>query len=137
MDKTEVSKAIKSSATNIWGVINQFVSIEKYFPAIEKSIGKGEGMLRTCTMINGASFNEPLLILDHQNLELKYNVRNPSPLQFSKYEATMKVTPTDNNRCEVAWNCTYQVDSSIVEETNGMLTEIFTSDIDELAALHK
>ncbi len=48
----------------------------------------------------------------------------------------MKVTPIDSNKCEVSWNCTYQVDSGTAEEANGMLTEIFTSGIEGLGELN-
>ena len=138
MERTEVKETINTSAENVWGVISQFAGVEKYVPAIEKSIGKGEGegMDRSCTMSNGASFDETLLKLDHNNMELKYNVHDPSPLPFSKYLATMKVTPIDSNKCEVSWNCTYQVDSGTVEEADGMLSEIFTSGIVGLGELH-
>jgi len=138
MERTEVNKTINTSAENVWGVISQFSGIEKYVPVIENSVGKGEGegMERMCTMGNGASFDETLLKLDHQNMELQYDVHDPSPLPFSKYLGTMKVTPVDSNSCEVSWNCTYQVDSGTVEEADGMLTEIFTSGIEGLGELN-
>ncbi len=138
MERTEVNKTINTSAENVWGVISKFSGIEKYVPAIKNSVGKGEGegMERTCTMGNGASFDETLLKLDHQNMELQYNVHDPSPLPFSKYLGTMKVTPVDSNKCEISWNCTYQVDSGTVEEADGMLTEIFTSGIEGLGELN-
>ncbi len=138
MERTEVKETINTSAENVWGVISQFSGIEKYVPAIENSIGKGEGegMERQCTMGNGASFEETLLKLDHQNMKLQYNVHDPSPLPFSKYLATMKVTPIDSNKCELTWNCTYQVDSGTVEEADTMLTGIFLSGIEGLGKLN-
>jgi hypothetical protein len=71
----------------------------KYVPAIENSVGKreGEDMERTCTIGNGASFDETLLKLDHQKMELQYDVHDPSPLPFSKYLSNMKATPIDSN----------------------------------------
>jgi len=128
MERTEVKETISSSAENVWGVISQFSGIEKYVPAIENSIGKGEGegMERQCTMGNGASFEETLLKLDHQNMKL----------QYTKYLATMKVTPIDSNKCELTWNCTYQVDSGTVEEADTMLTGIFLSGIEGLGKLN-
>jgi uncharacterized protein YndB with AHSA1/START domain len=138
MEKTEVNKTINTSAENVWRVISQFSGVEKYVPAIENSVGKGdgEGMERQCTMSNGASFDETLLKLDHQNMELRYDVHDPSPFPFSKYVANMKVTPIDSNKCELSWNCTYQVDSGAVEETDRMLTDIFTSGIEGLGELN-
>jgi hypothetical protein len=138
MESTEVKETINTSAENVWGIISQFTGIEKYVPAIEKSVGKGEGegMERTCTMGNGASFDETLLKLDHQNMELQYNVHDPSPLPFSRYTATMKVTAIDNNKCELTWNCNYQVDSGTVEEADSMLTGIFLSGIEGLEELN-
>jgi len=137
MERTEVKETINTSAENVWGVISQFSGIEKYVPAIENSVGKGEGegMERTCTMGNGASFDETLSKLDNQNMELQYNVHDPSPLPFSKYTATMKVSPIDNDKCELSWDCTYQVDSGTVEEANTMLTGIFQSGIEGLGEL--
>jgi uncharacterized protein YndB with AHSA1/START domain len=138
MEKTDVKETINTSAENVWGIISQFSGIEKYVPAIEISVGKGEGegMERQCTMGNGASFEETLLKLDHQNMELQYNVHDPSPLPFSKYVASMKVTPIDSNKCELSWDCTYQVDSGTVEEANTMLTGIFLSGIEGLGKLN-
>ena len=137
MERTEVKETINTSAENVWGIISPFVGIETYVPAIENSVGKGEGegMERTCTMGNGASFDETLLKLDHQNMELQYDVHDPSPFPFSKYVATMKVNPIGGDNCEVIWNCTYQVDSGTVEESNRMLTDIFTSGIEGLGKL--
>ena len=138
MERTEVNKTIKTSAENVWGIISQFSGIEKYLPAIENSVGKGngEGMERTCTMSNGASFDETLLKLDHQNMELQYDIHDPSPFPFSKYAATMKVTPIDSDKCEVSWNCTYQVDSGSVEEADSLLSGIFLSGIEGLEKLN-
>lgn len=138
MDRTEVNKTINTSPENVWKVISQFSAVEKYVPAIENSISKGggKGMERQCTMSGGASFDETLLKLDHQNMELQYDVHDPSPFPFSKYMATMKVNPIDSNKCEVSWNCTYQVDSGTVEETNRMLSDIFTSGIESLEKLN-
>jgi len=138
MERTEVKGTVRASAESVWGVINQFSGVEKYVPAIENSVGKGEGegMERQCTLGNGASFDETLLKLDHQNMELQYDVHDPSPLPFSKYVATMKVNPIDSDKCEVTWNCTYQVDSGTVEESNRMLSDIFTSGIEGLRKLN-
>jgi ribosome-associated toxin RatA of RatAB toxin-antitoxin module len=138
MERTEVNKTINTSAESVWGVINQFTGVEKFVPAIENSVGKGEGegMERQCTLSNGASFDETLLKLDHQNMELQYDVHDPSPFPFSKYVATMKVNPIDSDKCEVTWNCSYQVDSGTVEESNRMLADIFTSGIEGLEKLN-
>ena len=138
MERTEVKETINASAEKVWGIISPFAGIEKYVPAIENSVGKGEGegMERTCTMGNGASFDETLLKLDHQNMELHYNVHDPSPLPFSKYTATMKVTAIDSNNCELTWNCNYKVDSGTVEEADSMLTGIFLSGIEGLEELN-
>jgi len=138
MERTEVKGTINTSAENIWGIISQFKGIEKFVSAIENSVGKGEGegMERTCTMGNGASFDETLLKLDHQNMELQYNVHDPSPLPFSKYTAAMKVTPVDSNKCELTWNCEYLVDSGTAEEADSMLTGIFLSGIEGLGELN-
>ena len=138
MERTEVKETINTSGENVWGTISQFTGIEKYVPAIENSVGKGEGegMERTCTMGNGASFDETLLKLDHQNMELQYNVQDPSPLPFSKYTSTMKVTPVDSDNCELTWNCEYQVDSGTAEEADSMLTGIFLSGIEGLEELN-
>ncbi|MCK5368975.1 MAG: SRPBCC family protein [Cyclobacteriaceae bacterium] len=138
MERTEVNKTINTSAESVWGVINQFTGVEKFVPAIENSVGKGEGegMERQCTLSNGASFDETLLKLDHQNMELQYDVHDPSPFPFSNYMATMKVTPIDSSKCEVSWNCTYQVDSGTVDESNRMLSDIFTSGIESLEKLN-
>jgi mxaD protein len=137
MQRTEVNKTINTSAKNVWGVISQFAGVENYVPAIEKSVGKGEGqgMERQCTLGNGACFDETLLKLDHQSMELEYDVHDPSPFPFSKYVSTMKVTPIDNNRCEISWGCTYQVDSGTVEKADKMLSDIFLSGIDGLGQL--
>ena len=138
MESTEVKETINTSAENVWGIISQFSGIEKYVPAIEKSVGKGEGegMERTCTMGNGASFDETLLKLDHQNMELQYNVHDTSPLPYSKYLASMKVTPIDKDKCDLTWNCQYEVYSGTVEESDNMLTGIFISGIEGLEELN-
>lgn len=138
MERTEVKETINTSAENVWGTISQFTGIEKYVAAIENSVGRGEGegMERTCTMGNGASFDETLSKLDHENMELQYNVHDPSPMPFSQYIATMKVTPIDSNKCELLWNCTYEVDSGTPDEANNMLTGIFLSGIEGLGELN-
>jgi len=138
MERTEVNKIINTSGENVWKIINQFSGIEKYVPAIANSEtkGEGEGMERTCTMGNGVSFDETLLKLDDENMELQYKVHDPSPLPFSQYVANMKVNIIDSNKCEVFWNCTYQIDSGTIEEADGMLTGIFLSGIDGLEELN-
>ncbi len=138
MEKTEVVKSINKSAESVWRTISQFSGIENYVPAIasSESKGNGEGMERTCTMGNGASFDETLLRLDHQNMELQYNVHDPSPLPFSNYTSKMKVNKVDSNTSELVWNCSYQVDAGTVKEADDMLTGIFVSGIEGLEELN-
>ncbi|MGB5894633.1 MAG: SRPBCC family protein [Ignavibacteriaceae bacterium] len=138
MERTEVKETINTSAEKVWGIISPFVGIETYVPAIENSVGKGEGegMERKCKMCNVASFDETLVKLDHPNMELHYNVHDPSPLPFSQYTAAMKVTPVDSNKCELTWNCEYEVDSGTAEEADSMLTGIFLSGIEGLGELN-
>ena len=134
MEKTQVSKTINKSAENVWNTISQFSGIEKFVPAIASSVSKGagEGMKRTCTMANGASFDETLLKVDDNIMELQYNVHDPSPLPFSKYTATMKVNTVDSNSSELMWSCSYQVDAGTAEEADNMLSGIFLSGIEGL-----
>ena len=134
MEKTEVKKTINKSADNVWSIISQFSGIENFVPAVEKSesSGEGEGMERTCTLGNGASFDETLLKLDHHKMELQYNVHDPSPFPFSNYTSTMKVNQIDNSTSEVVWNCEYQVDAGTAEESDTMLSGLFQSGIEGL-----
>lgn len=134
MEKTQVSKTINKSAENVWNTISEFSGIEKFVPAIASSVSKGtgEGMQRTCTMDNGVSFNETLLKVDNNVMELMYNVHDPSPLPFSKYTATMKVNSIDSNSSELLWSCSYQVDAGTIEEAATILSGIFLSGIEGL-----
>ena len=127
MERTEVNRTISASAEKVWNTISKFSGIENFVPAIVSSVSKGDGagMERTCTMGNGASFDETLLKVDHDNMELQYNVHDPSPLPFSKYIANMKVSSVDVNKSEVSWNCQYEVNSGTVAEADGMLSEIY------------
>jgi hypothetical protein len=138
MERTEVNKGINVPAGTVWKTISQFSGIEKFLPAIASSVsvGEGEGMERTCTMGNGASFDETLLKVDNENMALQYNVLDPSPLPFSKYTANMKVKSIDNNKSEILWDCAYEVDSGTAAEADGMLSELFLSGIDGLEKLH-
>jgi hypothetical protein len=138
MERTEVKKTIGVSSDKVWQTISRFSGIENFVPAIVSSVshGDGEGMERTCTMGNGASFDETLLKIDNDNMELQYNVHDPSPLPFSSYVANMQVNSIGNNQSEILWNCTYNVDSGTAEEANAMLSEIFLSGIDGLESLH-
>ena len=138
MERTEVNKGFNTSAENVWKTISQFSGIENFVPAIVSSVsvGEGEGMGRTCTMGNGASFDETLLKVDHENMELQYKVHDPSPLPFSGYTANMKVKSIEDNKSEVLWNCTYELESGTAKEADGMLSEIFLSGIDGLEELH-
>ena len=63
MEKTEVGKSINKSAENVWKIISQFSGIENFVPAIVNSVtkGNGKGMERTCTLGNGASFDNAIL----------------------------------------------------------------------------
>ena len=138
MAKTAVAKVINASANGVWGIISQFSGIENYVPAIVKSEckGEGEGMHRKCTMGNGASFDETLLKVDQQNMELQYKVHDPSPLPFSNYISKMKVVGTESKKCEVSWDCTYNVDSGTAEESDKMLSGLFLSGIEGLEKLN-
>ncbi len=135
MERTEVNKTVNVSAEEVWKTISKFSGIEKFVPVIESSVSNGKGMERTCTMGNGASFDETLLKVDNENMQLQYNVHDPSPLPFSKYTANMKVNYIDSDKSEVTWDCMYEVDSGTAEEANAMLSEIFLSGIDGLGKL--
>jgi len=138
MERTKVNKTINVSADNVWKTISKFSGIESFVPAIESSVssGEGAGMERTCTMGNGASFDETLLKVDHENMWLQYSVQNPSPLPFSKYTANMKVNSIDSYKSEITWDCMYEIDSGTAEESDAMLSEIFLSGIDGLEKLN-
>ncbi len=123
------TNTINKSASAVWSIIQEFVGIEKYVPAIAQSSldGEGVGALRTCVLQDGAQLQERLVELNDKNRTLQYAVLDPSPLPMKNYVSTMKVQDKGNGTCELIWSCTYELNGAPVEAVEGLLTQVYNS----------
>ena len=109
-----------------WEMLSAFKGIEEFSPIAKCQVeGEGEGAKRTCIMPDGTAIKERLIRVDHQLMELAYEMLE-SPLPVTHYKAFVHVTPEGTGSCEVHYSSTYLIKEELEEEVMLQLRGVYT-----------
>ena len=108
MVEAKVTKEIAAPGADVFGVLCVFDGIKPGGPIEAVSYeGEGIGMLRNLSM-GGREVIERLDLLDEDSLTMTYSIINDdSPLPFSNYSATVKISDNGDGSCRVDWTGTF------------------------------
>ena len=108
MVEAKVVKEIDAPGADVFGVLCVFDGIKAGGPVEAVSYeGEGVGMVRNLTMAAGEVI-ERLDLLDEDSLTMTYSIINDdSPLPFSNYSATVKISDNGDGSCTVDWTGTF------------------------------
>jgi len=95
---------VNLSAAQVWKVIDDFASVEKFATTITSSpiigdISKGLGAKRRCTFKDGSSLVEE--IIDYKEGQGYTMALSDHTLPLKSMQAKMSVKAIDTNRCEI------------------------------------
>ena len=118
----------------IWAIVGEFCTIEKWHPAVAKCEESKEGdvTFRTLTLKDGGKIKEKLT--GTEATAYTYEIVE-SPLPVKNYEAQFSLTPDDDDEDEVnlVWAATYDAaDGKDAKEARGVIDGIFKAGIDSL-----
>ena len=101
---------VAMSASQCWGAISDFNSMDKWLaPAIVASTMEGEGVgaVRTLTLEDGNKVVEELLMMDEQQMAMRYKIIEGDP-NLGNYVGYKKVIPVDDDLAAIDWTSTFE-----------------------------
>ena len=134
MIQIKVTKQINSPANAAWEKIAAFSGIEDYSP-IAKSVveGNGVGAKRTCFMPDNAEIHEFLSLLDHDRMQLEYDMIS-GPFPIKNYKGKVAVKALSESTCEVSWGSEFELDGASESEIRPLFEGFYAATIDGLEA---
>ena len=128
MKRTAVKKTICVPADAVWEVVSGIVNIECYLPGVSSSelLYQGTNPVRSIILLDGSHYKEVITGINHQQMELSYEMVDPTPFTYTQLKGTMRIIRLDDNSCEVCWVCTYQPEAGQAEEIETLLTLLMT-----------
>lgn len=130
MSEAKVVKTINAPAEAVWAQLGDFAGI-KAGGGIESVSyeGEGVGMVRSIVM-GGGSVVERLEAFDEAARTFTYSIINDdSPLPFSDYSATVKITDNGDNTSTVDWTGTFEPRDLAEEQAIKTATGIYAGAI--------
>jgi hypothetical protein len=105
----KVTDRIEASADRVWELLADFGGLQRFSAGIESVnvVGEGVGAVRTVTLPGGLTLQERLESFDGAARTLQYAVIGESPLPFSGYLATIRVTE-DGGAAQIEWSGEFQ-----------------------------
>jgi ribosome-associated toxin RatA of RatAB toxin-antitoxin module len=114
MKKTGLKEVIQVPAERAWQVIARLTGLEDFVPGvIATSLQNEDVAQRIVTLSDGTVFRETILKLDIRQMELMYDIQDPSPLPYSNLNGFLKIVPVNMSSCEIRWAVVYQADEFV------------------------
>jgi hypothetical protein len=132
MAKVSVSAEYSSSADKVWGIIGSFDGLAAWHPVIETCTLEDGGNNRRLTLGDGAQLLEKLISHDDSARTYTYSILE-SPLPFSDYVSTVKVSQSDDG-CTVDWSSEF-TPGGPEDEVCGAVQGIYQAGLDNLKSL--
>lgn len=129
----DMSVKLAAPAAEVWEVVGDFLSLDKWHPAVETSETIGEGGIRRLTSGSGGpTFDEVQLERDEDNRRMRYAILG-KPFPLENYSSWMSVEDTDGG-CVVRWRSAFAPDEGNETKANGIVSFIYKSGFDALVA---
>ncbi|MEQ8859112.1 MAG: SRPBCC family protein [Pseudomonadales bacterium] len=109
MTTVTVREEVQGKAGDVWAALSDFGGIRVGGPITSfETEGEGVGMVRTIGM-GGGKVVECLDRHDPDAMVFAYSIVNDDcPLPVAGYSASVAITATGDNRCEVLWTGTFE-----------------------------
>jgi uncharacterized protein YndB with AHSA1/START domain len=101
MPKIENEIVIDRSPDEVWAVLGDLAAVTRWVPGVASA--RMEGMLRICTMEDGAEIHEQIADLDEAGHRFRYE-QTVHPLGCQRSEGTLAVEPDGADAARVVWN---------------------------------
>lgn len=134
MAKVSMSLSLPASASDVWGTIGTFSTIDSWLPPIASCEADGDtvGSMRKLTTGDGAVVMERLDSIDDGAKSYSYSITD-SPLPLSGYSATVRVAGgSDGSSSEVHWSSEFQPDGAPEADVMAIIEGIYQAGFDAL-----
>ena len=132
MASTNVQESVDASAAAVWQLLADFGGVQKIadprFISNCECDGNEVGCVRTITLADGSSVRERLESVEQQSRRLSYSIVGEAPLPVKDYLATVKVTETGSDSCQVDWQSTFEA-TGPVEKAEKMIRGVYTGGV--------
>ncbi|MEO9903773.1 SRPBCC family protein [Nisaea sp.] len=133
MATVDMSVKLAASAAEVWEVVGDFLNLDKWHPAVEKSETIGEGGIRRLTSGGGGpTFDEVQLERDEDSRRMRYAILG-KPFPLENYSSWLSVEDTDGG-CVVRWRSAFSPDQGSETKANGIVQFIYKGGFDALVA---
>ncbi len=130
METYRKSRQYDIGADDMWRRVGDFHSADKWHPMIDASEPLDGGGARRLTLTDGTEMVERLV--ERGDRLLRYQIEE-SPLPFTSYVATLRVTETGPGACVVDWEGEGEPAGVSGDEAREMVEGILTAGLDALA----
>ncbi|MEZ5017139.1 MAG: SRPBCC family protein [Flavipsychrobacter sp.] len=111
---------IDVSAAQAWDIIGAVGGVDKWFGEVIKTC-EVNGDHRVCGLGDGQTFDEKIILVDHQNKILRYDIATQPMIPMSNLSAYMRVLEDANGETYIEWSGNYDVTPEQKDEVNKML----------------
>ena len=139
-EAVEVSRqtTVSHSPDEVWAMIGEFGTIDRWHPAIETSVVEGDGghgIYRTLTLGDGGVIRELLLDYSLRDRHYSYAILE-SPLPVANYVSTLAVTPgPDDGSAIVTWTSTFDANGVSDQEAADLIGGIYQAGFDSITTM--
>ncbi len=126
MASVSISEGVNAPAARVWELIRGFNDLPKWLPPFVASEVEGEGVgsMRTITMEDGTVLKERLDAYDDAERSYTYTITE-SPLPFSGYRSTIRVTEDGAAACTFEWSCTFEPAGAPEADVVGLIEGLY------------
>ena len=130
MATVSVSGVVEAPAQEVWELLRDFSSIDRYASGISSCVMEGHdvGAVRTLTVSNGV-ICEQLLKIDQSAQAVTFAVIS-SPLPMSSCISTICVESLSPDSCEVTWSSVFEPKRIPAKSARKILSSVYQSGIE-------
>ncbi len=113
---------VNISVEKAWGIIGAVDGVDKWFSGLIKTC-EVNGDHRVCGLENGQTFNEQIVLVDHQNKIFRYDIPTQPMMPVTNLSLYMRVLKGANGKTYIEWAGNYDVKPEDKDRANEMLLE--------------
>ncbi|EBA11873.1 SRPBCC family protein [Roseobacter sp. CCS2] len=137
MKHCQVSQSllINVPPANVWGIINAVEGMEDWYPGLiqsSKTTYSEGGVARVCTMANGGTLNERILLRDTATRTFVYAI-DQHPLPAKNVVGTLRVDDFDGH-AHVTWSAQFTTEDADHNAMSEMVNAMYRNGLSSLSA---
>jgi len=130
----QVELDVNANSKALWKIIGSGEGVDKWLPVITSC--RVEGNKRYCATAEG-SFEEDILESNDETMTFRYLIPKQHLMPVENIEGTMKVTPINNERANIRWGWSFDIEESNFEAVQGGLNQLGEMGIKGIEVLAK